>query len=243
MHTLNRLYKSLFPESKERVEAGKKFAATISALILLVAANIFTSCNKEEEGGDNVVCPVDTTTQVVFDGTKKMTYQMFAEINANAKSTENFMVSPLSLTEVLMMLANGAEGSTKQQIMDAMQLKGLSTKAASESFRDINAYLTQSFKNTKVTLANSLWFDGDLQVSTDYISNNKMWFGADDYHQDLSTEKTMNNINNWCKDKTNGCIKQILEQPLSGDCRMALLNALYFKGKWASEFNPSLTHY
>ena len=51
----------------------------------------------------------------------------------------------------------------------------------------------------------------------------------------------MNDINSWCDKNTKGCIKKILDQPLSEDCRLGLINALYFKGMWAEKFNKDQT--
>ena len=58
---------------------------------------------------------------------------------------------------------------------------------------------------------------------------------------DLSTEDTMNEINAWVNDKTHGLIDSILEEPMSEDVRMALLNAVYFKASWIKEFSEDLT--
>ena len=52
---------------------------------------------------------------------------------------------------------------------------------------------------------------------------------------------SMNDINSWCDKNTQGCIKKLLEDPLSEDCRLALINALYFKGMWSKKFDKGST--
>lgn len=59
---------------------------------------------------------------------------------------------------------------------------------------------------------------------------------AEAFHADLSTAETMNSINNWIHDKTNGLIDKMLGEPLDEQTRLALINTVYFKGKWKIPF-------
>lgn len=213
----------------------------ISAIAMLAAIAMFTTGCEKETNENPPICPVDTTTTSVFHSIQKMSLPLFKEVCAVAEPNENIMVSPLSLSELLLMLANGAEGETRQQIMDALQMGGLSAESASQTFYSINYYLCNADPKTKVSICNSIWIDNGLDVKSDYIKNNSLWFGADSYHQELEGEKALNDINNWCKEKTNGCIPSIFNHPLSGEDRMVLLNALYFKGIWKNKFKKSNT--
>ena len=47
-------------------------------------------------------------------------------------------------------------------------------------------------------------------------------------------------VNDWCSNKTHGKIKKILDE-LTDDTAMILLNAVYFKGEWSSKFESSLS--
>jgi serpin B len=92
-----------------------------------------------------------------------------------------------------------------------------------------------------VAIANSQWIDDDFEVKDEYIQVNKKWQNAEMRNQDLATEKTMNDINSWCDKNTQGCIKKILDEPLPDDCRLGLINALYFKGMWSQKFDKDNT--
>ena len=50
----------------------------------------------------------------------------------------------------------------------------------------------------------------------------------------------MQQVNNWCSEKTHGKITKILDQ-LDASVQMILLNAVYFKGEWSNQFKESLT--
>jgi len=151
------------------------------------------------------------------------------------------MVSPLSLTEVLAMLANGADGETLKQILKVMEMGNSKLESMNRAMAMLNEYLTAADKKSKVAIANSQWFDLSIKPVDEYVKKNELALHADTYLQDLSSVKTMNDINSWCDSKTNGEIKKILDDPLSDDDKVLLINALYFKGVWLSPFDKENT--
>jgi len=221
----------------------KKVALLTSVLCLVTVGINMTSCTSDDEGEDNpiIVCPVDGTTRAVFEGSQDMVYPFFAEVKKGVKADENFMISPLSLTEVLAMLANGAEGETQSQILDVMNIGTLSAGQASQALNNLNGYLPKADKKTLVAISNSQWIDNDLKVRDSYVRYNESSLGAETFNTDLSAESTMKAINTWCKNSTYGCIEKIFSQPLSEDTKMVLVNALYFKGLWKAQFKKDKT--
>lgn len=60
-----------------------------------------------------------------------------------------------------------------------------------------------------------------------------------DFSQNVQSAKT---INKWVEDNTNNKIKDLIAaDTLSGDTRMVLVNAIYFKGFWTYQFDPKKT--
>lgn len=60
-----------------------------------------------------------------------------------------------------------------------------------------------------------------------------------DFGQNVQSAKT---INTWVEDNTNNKIKDLIAPDnLSGDTRMVLVNAIYFKGFWTYQFDPKKT--
>ena len=51
----------------------------------------------------------------------------------------------------------------------------------------------------------------------------------------------MEQVNNWCSEKTHGKITKILDQ-LNASVQMILINAVYFKGEWVRYFDGSRTY-
>ena len=60
-----------------------------------------------------------------------------------------------------------------------------------------------------------------------------------DFHSQPELSATV--VNNWIDQATNGQIKDILGPDLSSETKAVLANAAYFKGSWASQFDPDYT--
>ena len=73
------------------------------------------------------------------------------------------------------------------------------------------------------------------------MSINKEVFNALVSTLDFSKEDAANKINQWISDATNEKISQMIEPPIAPDTIMYLINAVYFKGNWADEFNKEHT--
>ena len=154
------------------------------------------------------------------------------------KDNENVCLSPLSAQFAMSMVANGAEGKTKREICDAMQL-GDSANVHCREFLDHIATKRYWDKHSEIKIANSIWVKEDFDVKQEFIDTNKRFF-------DALVEKTAFNfsaierINNWCKENTNGKIPTILDRFNESD-RMLLINALYFKAAWNNPFSEENT--
>ncbi len=212
--------------------------------MLMTATLLSTaSCTSKEETSSNsklVIDPVEPITDYVLTNYDNFAKPLYDEISAKSRKDENFMVSPLSIAEVLTMISNGAKGETLKQTLAVMGLD-TNVERLNESFSTTNKYLTKADPETSLAIANSLWIDKAFNIKDEYVSTNKKWLNAESRKQDLPTIQTMNDINSWCDDNTNGCIPTLLKEPLSSSNKLVLINALYFKGIWAKKFSKNST--
>ena len=219
-------------------------------LYSLMAMGAITSCNSHiididepkeanEPNPEEVVCPV-SNTGIVYKRSSNMAFDLFEKVNSTAKKDENFMISPISLSEVLGMISTGAEGETRNELNKFLGFGDVSQAEMCVAFKDLNSWLPSADEMTTVNLANSMWIDDDFSVLDTYKSTNQNYFDAETRVADLAAEKTKDEINSWCDKQTKGCIKKILDKPLDGSA-MALINALYFKGEWTKRFKTSET--
>lgn len=151
---------------------------------------------------------------------------------------ENICLSPLSAQFAMAMVANGAEGKTRTEILDAMQL-GDSANTESRRLLDEIAAKTVWNENCDVRIANSIWIKDGFDVKQEFVDTNKASFDA--FVESTEFNKaTVKRVNEWCSENTNGKIPTIIDRFTDND-RMLLINALYFKAAWSKPFQERNT--
>ncbi|MBN2176565.1 MAG: serpin family protein [Demequinaceae bacterium] len=95
-----------------------------------------------------------------------------------------------------------------------------------------------------VRIANREFYDTDFVTVDGYDDALMKWFGAGVEPLPLRTdsEGSRKHINSWVEDKTMGLIPDLIpEGAISEWTVMVLVNALYLKAEWASQFDADLT--
>ena len=215
--------------------------------------NIQTLCNMGIMNGvgDNRFAPQDLYTTEQAVATLVRVYEnigkpetndtvdlTFADkLNAQMPADKNYMFSPLSVKMALALAANGAEGDTKNEILNTLGVKKL------DEFNALSKDLIKMYSQTDIlslNIANSIWINKDK--TTQNFSKNFKNIATEYYNADVKTVDNKNavvEINSWVKDKTNNKIPQIIDN--ADNFWAMLINAIYFKGAWENEFSTSLT--
>ena len=151
---------------------------------------------------------------------------------ANRAAQGDFVIAPASVLTALLMAEEGADGETAVQIQDTV---GSEVFYAREAFEKI---LNAKGEGTQLHTANSVWFRNNedrLQVQPNFPAAMQQLFGAEVFRADFD-EKTRKDINQWCKNNTKGRIEKILDEPISSESMLYLINALTFDGKWQKPY-------
>ena len=138
-------------------------------------------------------------------------------------------LSPLSASYALSMVANGADGTTLEELAGALGFSGSSLDEINAYNRKLLTRLVEQDNTTNLATANSLWMFDDFRTLDSYRETLSAEYDAEVRIQDRSGAKDA--INAWCAEKTKGCITDFLKNEPKGETM--LLNALYFKGIWA----------
>ena len=149
-------------------------------------------------------------------------------VAANVDKNENIVISPYSAGVALSMLAEGAEGQTKEEFNKA--LNDCLFKAEDLGGND----------TVIVNSVNSLWVDDNFSIRNRYLFLLDKDYDALATTLNFSDPSTVQAINNWCSEHTNGKIKDIIDRLGAGDV-MVLANALYFNAPWLNPFDANLT--
>jgi len=157
----------------------------------------------------------------------------------------NLFLSPYSISTALAMTYGGARGDTEAQMAKALHF-GLAQEELHPAFAALEAGLASVQKKGKVKLsiANSLWPQKGYKFLPDYLDLCKKHYGTTitplDYAK--AAEPARKSINMWVEDKTNKKITNLIAPGVLGALtRMVLVNAIYFKGDWASQFKAEAT--
>ena len=158
------------------------------------------------------------------------------------RGVESQVLSPLSVTYALGMLNNGAAGKTQQEINDVLGFGDAGSDAINAFCRKMLTESGNVDKETKVMIANNIYLNKDYQLQDAFVQKAHDYYDATPETRDFYDGQTMDVINQWASDHTEGMIDKILnEDSFDPDAISYLLNAIYFKGSWMLEFNPSWT--
>jgi serpin B len=158
---------------------------------------------------------------------------------------KNVILSPYSVSSVMAMLDAGAAGSTAAQIERVLALpaSGVAlapTVAALACDDETHA----SAGGNQLSIANALWGQKGMPVQTSFLSTLAHGYAAPLQQVDLAGDPTgaTRAIDQWVSNQTQGAIPSLLQPgDLDASTRLALVNAVYFKGAWATAFDPSAT--
>lgn len=193
---------------------------------------------KEEEKPQEEVKPIEDIKEIDSGdiALPKKVYSEF-EILKYISNEKNYMISPFSLKMALMMTANGATGETQKEMLETFGIEDMAAynQKAEEL---INRY--NSTEDVKLNVANSIWLNTDIALSTVFNEDFKTLVAK--YYKgeanEVTSEEAVTKINTWVEEKTNGKIKDLIDDPMFIS---ALINTLYFKGEWANQFDTVLT--
>lgn len=156
---------------------------------------------------------------------------------AKDRPVTNISVSPYSAATVLHMVGNGARGATKLQMQQVLETTGLSSADVNAASKGIEQSLAGANAHVILTTANAIWYRPNTPVNPAFITTNQQFYGATVEALDFSAPHSVDIINAWASEKTQGRIKRLADGMIHAEyTRMFLADAIYFKGKWSRQF-------
>ncbi|HOW50835.1 MAG TPA: serpin family protein [bacterium] len=165
------------------------------------------------------------------------------EVMATAEQGKNLMISPLSIELALAMTMNGASGDNLTEMQTVLGFDDLTLAAIDAQFLHLIKSLESADKDMVLAIANSIWMDDlfEPRVKTAFKEALLASFEAEPYTVDMADTATVDLINQWVSDNTNGKIEKIIDD-INDDTVMFLINALYFKAAWTVTFDEDRTY-
>ena len=194
--------------------------------------------NAAVEDSNNKPTDNDVDSRLVSANTT-FGFKLFAEV-AKQDAGKNIFISPSSVGLALAMTYNGAVGETKQGMERALEIHGMSHLELNRAYAQLKAALESADPKVQLNIANSLWGRKEISFNPDFIQRNKQFYGADVTALDFNDPSAPATINSWVAEKTKGKIDKIVDR-IDAQAILFLINAIYFKGAWAAEFDKAKT--
>ena len=154
---------------------------------------------------------------------------------------ENAFISPTSLYTALLLAYNGADGDTKEEFKDTLQIRDWTDTEVNEAMNVLLHSFEKDIEAIDVSSANSLWLANEYTFQKDYEQAMEQYFDAHITMIDRADDTSADKINKWVNKETRGKIEEIMEPPLDSNFVALLVNVLYFNGEWQYEFEESAT--
>ena len=216
----------------------KKF----SILLLIFAVFFAVSCKNEVEypqppilGSINV--PAALAPRIAQGN--EFAFNLFHKI-LQTTDEKNIFISPLSVDFALGMTLNGANSTTEQEMKNVLRHSGLTATQRNEYYQLMLNALPAVDPLTKLNIANSIWTRDGFPFHQSFLDVNAKYFDAEVRNLDFTLPDAVDIINAWCAEATNNLITEALDE-ICPNAVMYLINAIYFKGTWVTQFDRERT--
>lgn len=219
----------------------KLLILTVSTFFL---AMLFVTCQSDVTGPGEIhgELPRELTVseKQLVEADQSFSYDIFRRTVSYDHEEENLFISPLSISMALAMTLNGAEGETYEQMKEALYLSGMDTEEVNQAFQSLIELLVTVDPKVTMKIANSVWHEQSLPVKDDFLQRLEEFYEAEVAGLDFSDPGSVDTINSWVDENTEGKIKKIIDR-IPPEMVMYLINAIYFKGDWLSKFDKDDT--
>ena len=226
---------------------NKKIKTAALAGLSALALASCSSTNKIAKE-DNATKPnsyMDTDAKyLIISNDQRATINKGNEFAVNLFKTQIDMqskvISPLSVSYLMGMLANGADGDTQKEILTSLGVGDVTLQTLNESYRALLNSTATADKQTTINIANYIAADKHFSLKSNFRNTVGKMYDAGVESLDFSSSKAVDKINQWCSKQTNGMIPKIVDQLSASDVAV-LMNAIYFEGTWETPFEKELT--
>ena len=156
------------------------------------------------------------------------------------KGVGSNVVSPMSVTYLMAMLANGAEASTREEIMDAIGAKDFDIDEMNAFYAYLIRRAKTTDKQTTLNIANYIALNKEFKLKKKFASTIADSYQGAVESLDFTNPESTKRINGWCSEHTNNMIPTIIDQ-VEPSAVAYILNAIYFNGTWTDKFDKNNT--
>jgi serine protease inhibitor len=209
--------------------------------ILLILAVLLASCSAGPVMAADLMANVkpanwpaspEAPSESFRDSLTQFSWRLLQE---SVKNKGNILISPASVYLALAMTINGADGTTREAMLEAMAAQDLDVSGLDEACRDWITLLGKSGQKATMAIKNSIWYRTGFAADPAFLQRNADFFAAGARSIDFNKPEAVQTINGWVSEATHGTIDKILEK-IDPAAVMYLINTIYFKADWKDPF-------
>jgi len=229
--------------SNVKVKKRKRSTAMVLLLGLALLFSAMTGCISANAATEDLMkdvspAPSASDTEISEDAVFAVSsfgMELFRQCYATGE--KNTLVSPLSVMLALGMTANGADGRTLEQFEETLG-GGMSIGQLNETYFSLMKSLTDTRGSTVLNIAEAIWLNEGFEPRDAFLQANADFYGAAAYRMNFSEAETLEKINGFVNEKTEGLIPEIIDE-LDPQDIMVLLNTVYLNAVWQTQFSAN----
>ena len=237
-------------KTKKRVIMKKKVTTMAMACMALVLASCSTTkktANDSVAKGDMEISRNDELMDpgylILSDAQRQLVSQnnqfalkLFGEVSDMGSK----VVSPMSVTYLMAMLANGADGATKQEILKTIGAENMPVDEMNDFYHHLMGLFKKEDPSTALNMANYVAVNKNFKLKSPFVTTLQDSYLAGVESLDFQKNSTLGHINGWCKKQTGGMIPSIVDE-IDASAVSYIMNAIYFNGTWKDKFDKKNT--
>ncbi|XP_054161225.1 leukocyte elastase inhibitor-like [Oppia nitens] len=169
----------------------------------------------------------------------KLLNQLFKSETTNDKKT-NLIISPISVLAIIAMLYHGSNGKTREELGKTLNIGLDDDIQLRKWWKSKLMSINNNTDNKQVLMANGVFISDTFKLGDNYQNIVKNFYDSLVKVVNFGQQESIDSINSYIADKTGGQIDQLITS-VTPNTVMLLVNALHFKGKWATPFAPQDT--
>ncbi|XP_004698836.1 alpha-1-antitrypsin [Echinops telfairi] len=169
-------------------------------------------------------------------------FSMYHQV-AQKSNTTNIFFSPVSIAVAFALLSTGAKSDTHKQILEALKFNLTDTREAQiqEGFQHLLHTLNQPNSQLQLTTGNGIFVNQSLKLVEKFLEDSKKLYHSEAFSVNFKdSAATKKLINDYVEKGTQGKIVDLIKE-LDEDTVLALVNFIFFRGKWKKPFEEEHT--
>lgn len=164
----------------------------------------------------------------------------YSQQQEGTEKGKSLFLSPVGVTYMLGMVADGASGETLKEINDALGFSGTTATQVNELCQTLIEEAPKSDKNVKLEIANAIYINKGYTMTEQFKADMDTYYKADAQTLDFADAASVKTINEWARKKTHGKITNIIGTLYKNEAAR-LLNSIYFEATWTKQFDRKMT--